>query len=408
MVYLGNKKMLEKEVNKNDLVSPVKGPSPAKGTGKPEKASKPMSTPLPRVMSVKPANSILDDLFALDGFSFGLAGVPTGQVSTITAKPTTEPDSFEALATAQAGFQNAGMPGTLSAQAGFQNAGMPGTLSAQPDNPERVATAQAAGMVSGANGANDANNPFNVQSPSQKAKPEVPNMIVFEQPSRRAASLERLKKKLEAEQANQKEIAAARAAAEQAAAEEAVAKAAGPKAAPVVANAAAGGMMPPPSAAPPPAPPPPGQGKIAKGPHYEEMQRKKAEAEKAKKQAQEAKEERLKQEAKAKREKQHGAAVPAVVNNALLADPKFLRIQAMAKEYEHDPKNIEHVHGDARDPPTLSADSRRCRSATPRSKAGRRAGSRSSNRSNSAARAERATEAANGDRCGQDEWDDLP
>merc|ERR1719321_965478 len=209
MVYLGNKKMLEKEVNKNDLVSPVKGSSPAKGTGKPEKASKPMSTPLPRVMSVKPANSILDDLFALDGFSFGLAGVPTGQVSTITAKPTTEPDSFEALATAQAGFQNAGMPGTLSAQ---------------PDNPERVATAQAAGMVSGANGANDANNPFNVQAPSQKAKPEVPNMIVFEQPSRRAASLERLKKKLEAEQANQKEIAAARAAAEQAAAEQAAAE----------------------------------------------------------------------------------------------------------------------------------------------------------------------------------------
>ena len=162
--------------------------------------------------------------------------------------------------------------------------------------------------------------------------------------------------------------------------------------------------MPPP---PPPPPPLPGSGNIiAKGPNHEEMMRQKAQAEEDKRQAQEAEEERLKNEAKAKREKEHGHMVPHYQNDALMNSPKFLRLAAMAKEFEHNPNNIEHVHGHPDDPPTLNADPRRGRSAAPRSKAGPRAGSRSSIRSNSAARNQRAAEAEKGNMCKEAEWND--
>ena len=308
------------------------------------------------------------------------------------AAPAAPYDSFSALIAGWPAVEDADIPATLMANS----------------------SAQAAGIVSGAN---EPNNSFSFGAPERVPTAQAADLIQFDEQtgsrpqnvreSRRVREMRALQEKLQMEEKNQEEIKAAKAAAAKkaaamvaAAAEAAAAEAAAIEAAAAAkaaeaaaaqeavdkaapnANAAAAGFV-------PPAPPPPGSGqKVVKGPAWDKMQAEKARKAKEAEAAQKKEKDRKAQEAQKKREENLGQGDPLNLRQEL-----ELRFARMRRDSTAD--GGENAGGGEQ--PTLAAVPPRGRSVTPRS-------ARSLRRSTSADRARRAAAAENGDGCSPDDW----
>ena len=168
------------------------------------------------------------------------------------AAPAAPYDSFTALIAGGPAVEDAGIPATLMANSTAQAAGIVSGAN-EPNNPfsfgapGRVPTAQADGIVSGAN---EPNNPFNVGAPGRVLTAQAADLIQFDEhtgsrpqnvrESRRVREMRALQEKLQMEEKNQEEIKAAKAAAaDKAAAMEAAAKKAAAMEAAAIESAAA-------------------------------------------------------------------------------------------------------------------------------------------------------------------------